>query len=314
MREVDIIHVHWLLHLSITKTLISISRQKLPVLVDVQGLFLLQEPIPGNLKDYIAIRLGRLHEKIRFRDLIIDGFTLPSETFGKFLISTYGISPEKAYVVPDAIDTDFFDTISGEEFKEHIKELQRLSNKYKLVAYVGSISGYHGFYDLLKAFYIVKRKFYDVMLLLIVPKVDVIKNILEKLNNDYVVLENIPRKLIPRTLRYATVLVLPHRAGTQFDYIPSNKINDYMLAGRPIVAYRTLAVEETLAGYSMYLSVKPNDPVELARGIVKAIELYEKAEPKPTFDRVPTLDDVVKALETVYLALIIRWSCDNHRT
>jgi glycosyltransferase involved in cell wall biosynthesis len=99
----------------------------------------------------------------------------------------------------------------------------------------------------------------------------------------------IPRRFVPCILREASVLVLPHWAGTQFDYIPSNKIYDYMLSGRPIVAYRTAAVVESLKRYPYSILVKPNDPKALAEGIVKAFESLRNAEPRAVFDNVPTL-------------------------
>jgi len=93
--------------------------------------------------------------------------------------------------------------------------------------------------------------------------------------------------------------VLPHRAGTQFDYIPSNKVYDYMLAGKPIVAYKTPAIEETLSKYRMRILTEPNNPVALAKGIVKALELWKDSEPASTYD-VPTLEDAVKSLKVIY--------------
>ncbi len=51
-----------------------------------------------------------------------------------------------------------------------------------------------------------------------------------------------------------------------------------------------------MATTSMYLPVKPNNPIELARGIVRAIELYGRSEPKPAYDKVPMLNNAAKAL------------------
>jgi glycosyltransferase involved in cell wall biosynthesis len=162
------------------------------------------------------------------------------------------------------------------------------------------VSKYHGFFDLVEAFRIAKRSYKDLNLLLIVPSLQQLAKLGRFLPEETVVLENVPRRILPCVLRRASVLVLPHRAGTQFDYLPSNKVYDYMLAGRPIVAYRTPAVETALGDYSMRILVEPNNPVELAKGILKAMLLYGDSEPKPAFDKVPLLESAANALERVY--------------
>lgn len=296
--EVDVVHVHWLLNLPITRVLSKTYKHQ-SVLVDVHGSFLLQEPIPANIRDCIAVCLGRLHERAKIRDPTINGFTVPSDAFGIFLALSYGISFERIHTVPDAVDIDALVTSSCDDMG-YVEELQRISEKYKVIAYVGSISKYHGFYDLLMAFHIIKRKVSNLKLLLIVPRTSFLKAVLRGLDNDCIVLENVPRKILPCILRYADTLVLPHRAGTQFDYIPSNKIYDYVLAGKPIVAYRTPIIRLVLRNYKMSFLVRPNDPIELAKGIIKALKVSEKSESSSSIVKVPTVDDVVNALKRVY--------------
>jgi glycosyltransferase involved in cell wall biosynthesis len=73
-----------------------------------------------------------------------------------------------------------------------------------------------------------------------------------------------------------------------------------MLAGRPIVAYRTITALEILKKYPMHVLVEPNDPKSLADGIIKAIELWGNTNPSPEFNSIPTLNDVKEALIKVY--------------
>ncbi len=223
----------------------------------------------------------------------IDAFTSPSKSFNTYLMSVYNIDSRKMFEVRDAVEPE---VIEFSRKYEQIEEVDRIARKIpssvNTIAYVGSITAYHSFHDLLKAFIIAKKFLNHNLKMLLITS----NQFSTSGNSDLIVLNNIPRKFIPCILRRATALILPHRAGTQFDFIPSNKIYDYMLAGRPIVAYRTPAVDETLKNYSMYISVKPNDPIELAKGIVKAIELYSKSEPRPVLDNIPTLNEVARLL------------------
>jgi glycosyltransferase involved in cell wall biosynthesis len=203
--------------------------------------------------------------------------------------------------VPDTVDQEVIATARRcEEIEKEVEGLLRGSELRNAVAYVGNFSRYHGFLDLMKAIKIAKRSFREVKLFLIVSSLKQLERFRYLLPEDTIALENVPRRLLPCILRQAALCILPHRAGTQFDYMPSNKVYDYVLSGRPIVAYRTPAVVEVLGKYPMRVLVKPNDPQSLAEGIVKALELWEDSEPAPRFDCVPTLDDVERSLRSVY--------------
>ncbi len=293
------IHVHWVLFKYIAKIISRVVEIPAPIVIDLHGSWNLQYPSTQTLRDILAFELGRRLESYVLTRDEDSAFTSPSKNLNVYLARRYGINLHRMFEVRDFVEPE---VIESSKRCDSIDEVNKIVEKMpaNVVAYAGSISTYHGFPDLLKAF-IVARKIlaYDIKMLLITPNQP--PNLKSR---DIIVLNNIPRRLIPCILRRATVLVIPHRTGTQFDYIPSNKIYDYMLAGRPIVAYMTPAANETLVEYSMYLPVKPNDPVELARGIAKAVELYGKSEPKPAYDKVPTLNEVAEALKKVYLSLI----------
>jgi len=298
--SIDIIHVHWLLFSYLAKYIQTLSPRWIPLIVDLHGSYRIQEPLNYSMKNILLHTLGLLHETTTIRDSSISAFTVPSSSFGEFVKSAYGIDSRKVFVVPDVVEPEVL--ASAKECNDKgAEELlgERIASR-GVVAYVGTVSKYHGFFDLVEAFRIAKRSYKDLNLLLIVPSLQQLAKLGRFLPEETVVLENVPRRILPCVLRRASVLVLPHRAGTQFDYLPSNKVYDYMLAGRPIVAYRTPAVETALGDYSMRILVEPNNPVELAKGILKAMLLYGDSEPKPAFDKVPLLESAANALERVY--------------
>jgi len=303
MRGADVIHVHWLLFTYLAKALNTISSGRTPIIVDLHGLFKLQNLPKGSLRDVLVHVLGLLYEHVGIRDKAIRAFTVPSVGLKWFIETTYKVDPDKVFVVPDAVEWDVINAAKQcdnilMEFVEKMKVI--CCNFHGYVAYVGSVSSYHGFFDLIRAIKLLRDHAVNIKLLLIVPGRKQLASIREELPEGTVILESIPRKYVPCILRGASALVLPHRAGTQFDYIPSNKIYDYMLAGRPIVAYRTITALETLKKYPMHILVKPNDPKSLADGIVKAIELWGNTNPSPEFNSIPTLNDVKEALIKVY--------------
>jgi len=303
--RVDVIHAHQhLFGFCLAKMLQRSVRRRAPMVIDLHGLLRLEGLVGTSVKEVLANAIGFLHEATALRDKSVAAFTVPSRGLGEVLMSAYGVDPDKVFEVPDAVDPEVIATAKRcEEMEREVEELLRGSELRNAVAYVGSISRYHGFFDLVKAIKIAKRSSREVKLLLIVPSLKQLLRFRDLLPEGTVALESVPRRLISCVLRRAAVCVLPHRAGTQFDYIPSNKIYDYMLSGRPIVAYRTLSVAEVLSKYPMRVLVKPNDSMALAKGIVKALALWRDSEPKPKFDCMPTLDDVERSLKTVYSAV-----------
>ena len=301
----DIIHIHFLMNKYFIKILNkSVKYNSKPIIIDLHGLYRLQ-PIPmHSTRAALAHLLGLTHEILAIRDGVITAFTVPSEGLKSFLANFYRIPSNRIFVVPDAVDEQVIEyarkchAIEEEVGRYLSKQYIDSSNS---IAYVGTISAFHGFFDLVKAIKVIEKEFRkSVTLLLIVPNKKQVLEISDLLPKNTIIMENIPRKLIPCILRKVSVLVLPHRAGTQFDYIPSNKIYDYMLAGRPIVAYRTPATVETLRSYSMKILVKPNDAYALAEGIIRALELWRNIEPRPIFSNIPTLEEVKRSLDLAY--------------
>lgn len=311
--NVDIIHIHWLYSIPLSSLLRSLWQTKTPVFVDLHGSYALQPTMPGDVKSLLIKMKSRLYEffALRYKYLHahgVIGITVPSEAFRKFLIHKYRLPENYVHVVPDAVDEDviskYLEYTSSKIIK--LEELGINLSKVKIVAYSGSISFYHGFHDLLIAFKLVKRRVKNVKLLLIVPNASIARSTIYRFRvnpSDVIIIENVPRYELIAYLKFADVVVLPHRLNSQFKYLYSNKLLDYMMSGRPIVAYALPSIKKFLERYPCKLLIKPDDPVELAKGILNIFSRYDhlrdgmKGE---IYNIIPTLRDVSVILKRIY--------------
>jgi len=266
--DVDVVHVHWAQSLPLAYNYSGSVR----LIVDLHGLLNLQQRPIGTFKDYALYILQRQVERRllwALQDLDVE-FIVPSTMFKDYLAERWGISAGKIRVIPDGIDLKAVPEYKEEETLA-LREKLGVGNR-PLIAYAGNVTEYHGFYDLVIAYRLVKRIEDDVHLLLLVPQ-GLGGYVMKVLGHEAVVVENVPRRLVYNYLYVADALVLPHRAGTQFDYLYSNKLLDYVASGKPIVAYELAPVREMLKEYPLKVLVKPNSPRELARGILDALKL-----------------------------------------
>ncbi|WP_083494630.1 glycosyltransferase family 4 protein [Pyrodictium occultum] len=277
IRDADVIHAHWILTLPLA---VGIHKYNgAPIIVDLHGLFELQSQSPSiSLAGWLLVNLSRIIEVMRVRDKYIEAFTVPSEPLKQYLIRRYGLPGDKIFVVPDGIDINDIPSYD-EDLANQMRNMLGIKDEH-VVAYVGTVSYFHGFHDLLKAFKIAKHRIENIKLLLIVPNRVQALNIAGRTgisDQDLIVLENIPRRKIYYYLYLSDVLVIPHRAGTQFEFLPSNKLLDYIASGKPIVGYDLPSIRHLLYKYEPKILVKPNDPEALASGIINALQINRRA-------------------------------------
>lgn len=267
LEDVDVIHAHWTLTLPIARVL---KKYEIPLIIDLHGLFELNiQDFLHSPVDWLITQLNSVIEKNYIYDESIDAFIVPSFELKEYMTVRFNIPSEKIHVVPDGIDLDL-PQFSNDLVESLRRELGVESNF--IVTYVGTPSYFHGFYDLLKAFRLVKGHISNAVLLLIVPSKSKVLNELKSLGSiakNVIVLESIPRKELYKYLYASHVLVLPHRAGTQFDFLPSNKLLDYIASGKPIVSYSLKPVARLLSLYPYKYLAEPNNPYDLAQGIIK---------------------------------------------
>ena len=272
--KIDIIHAHWILSLPIALALRRGLFNDANIIVDLHGLFELQE-VKGDLIGKILHNFFKFIERIEVYDKAISAFVVPSQALKEYIVKRFEIPRSKVYVIPDGInaaDVPFY----SEKRVSGVRKVLKFDSR-PVIGYVGLPDFYHGIYDLLTAFKIVKKKYEDCLLLLIVPSTSLMQSILRRYDvkeNDVRLLENIPRYKLFNYLLAVDVSVIPHRANTQFDFLPSNKILDYMATGKPIVAYSLRPIVDMLKDYPLKVLAQPNNPNELAEGLITALKNY----------------------------------------
>jgi len=92
---------------------------------------------------------------IRDMVLVANGFIVPSA----FLSKSFGIKPDKIFTVPDTVDPAVIDVAKkcGEVEEDLKKFLEKYSVLDEVIMYVGTISMFHSFLDLLKTVRIIRK-------------------------------------------------------------------------------------------------------------------------------------------------------------
>jgi len=305
LKSVDIIHTHWVENLALANAIRSAVGSRAPIVLDIHGLFSLQEPLAGSIRDYLCIWLGRALERTALKSSIVKGVTVPSEELKDYISRRCGVPPDKIFVVHDVVSEIELkpDSLAKSTRDSYGKSIRK-------VCYCGTLSSYHGFYDLVLAFKMLSAAIDNVVLKVITSNEEPLTQLLKKnvISKDKVeLLKNIPRKSLLRHLEDCDVLVLPHRAKTQFEYIPSNKIYDYMMSCKPIVAYDIPIIRRMLSKYPYKILVKPNDPPSLMQGIMHALKNLSDRYTERCRDLeeiIPTLPLMIKELKYCYSSLV----------
>ena len=210
----------------------------------------------------------------------VSGFVVLTVAMKKILLEK-GIAAEKILVAPDAVDLRSFDI--GKSKEELRKELN-LPENLKLITYVGRLETMgkaKGVGDLVVAMKDVQAAYPSSALCLVGgPKkmIEEYRGLAEKLHlTNTVFVDYIEPMAVPAYELAADVLVMPFPWSEHYGYFMSPlKMFEYMAAKRPIVATELPAVREILNEKSAVI-VKPGDPADLARGILKVLRDEEAA-------------------------------------
>lgn len=302
--ETDLIHAHFLLSLPIA--LGFKKSMKIPVIIDLHGIFeLTPHRAFTSFKDWLFVSLSKIVEKKCINDDFIMAFIVPSEELKGYLVRRFGVPAQRVFVINDGVELDFIPDYD-EQLIEGIRSRLNLTGKY-VATYVGTPSYYHGFYDLIEAFNLAKRSVRNLHLLLIVPDRIRALNILSRLNidkGDVTIIGNVARREVYRYLYASNFLIIPHRRGTQFDYIPSNKLLDYMASGKLIVGYDLKPMRKLLKDYPLKMFVEPNNPHRLAEAIVEGVRYCDEHIDGKRYIKDYSWDSIARALIKLYRTIV----------
>lgn len=205
----------------------------------------------------------------------------------------YGVAKQIVTTIPTLIPVSFREKVFLTEwgfnsvsfFPINMIEARKalgLHQGRRIVLFTGASGPWHGLQDLLNAVPIVRKKFRDVLFLLVgkIDKPDILGEA-GKLGDSVVILPAVKYARMNLFLNSADVLVAPFNpekfpALKKYGFYWSPlKIFEYMAVGKPIVS--TVAVERIVEDKKQGLLAKPGSAESLANAIVFMLENPKKA-------------------------------------
>jgi len=211
----------------------------------------------------------------------MNGFVVLTSAMKKILLAK-GIDEQKILVAPDAVDLKSFEINKS---KEVLRRELGFEENSKLVTYVGrleSMGADKGINDLLLAMADVQKREPSAGLCIVGGPQNLADDYKKQaakfgLTNVFFV-GYVKPEAVPLYEMAADILVIPSPWSQFFAYFTSPlKLFEYMAAGRAIVATDLPSVREILDEKTAII-VKPGDPFDMARGILKALCDEEAAD------------------------------------
>jgi len=210
----------------------------------------------------------------------VSGFVVLTSAMKKMLLAR-GIADEKILVSPDAVDLKSFEISKS---KDELRQELRLPAGVKLVTYVGQLEALgkeRGISGLISAFKIVESAYPNAALCLVGgPKERILKYQTDAAKiglTKVIFIDYIEPKAVPAYELASDVLVIPFpRTERYAHFVSPLKMFEYMAAGVPIVTTDLPAIRDVLDEKTAVI-VRPDDPADMARGILKLLRDEEAA-------------------------------------
>lgn len=159
---------------------------------------------------------------------------------------------DKAYVIPNGVDTDIFNLISIDK-----RDLLNITDDSLILLFVGHLGEWVDLIPVFQAMMEIK-KHYLIKLFVIGdgPKKDFFKNILPtfQLSNEVIFFGNIPQQDIPNYISCADVCLLPfNNSSVSHNALPI-KVFEYLACEKPVLSTKLPNLEDLLGDRLMYYS------------------------------------------------------------
>lgn len=229
-------------------------------------------------RDFFYRMLRRL-ERWSFRTADVSIAT--NESYKRIAIERCGMPRDKVYVVRSGPKLDNWHIMPP---NESIK-----NGRAHMVGYVGVMGQQEGIEFLLQAaHHIVRELKRDDVQFVLVGDGPILPDMREMartlgIEEHVTFTGRVPDQQLLETLNTADVCVNPDIANEMNDKSTMNKIMEYMALGKPIVQFDLLEGRYSARDASLY--VKPNDAIDMARGIVTLIDDPEQRARMGAFGR-----------------------------
>ncbi len=236
-----------------------LSKRKKPYVVSIR---LINQSLPPLLSGSSHVYRKLIEKKIFKR---ASRMVVQSEANRDFIISNCGVFPSKIEIIPNGVDTSFFDSnlIGDNRFISDQKD-------WTTILFAGRLTSQKGLDVLLRAFAEIIQKHRDLKLL--VAGDGALKTDLESLCRTLGLQQNvdflgaISRAEMPKLYKAADIFVLPSIS----ESFP-NSLLEAMAMEKPIIATRVGAVPEIIQDGKEALLVSPGDQKSLARAIERLV-------------------------------------------
>ena len=201
----------------------------------------------------------------------------------KDYIENLGIDPQKIVWIPNGVDLERFD--KPEHFNlsaEIAKSFRKYKDKFKVV-YTGAHGPANGLDTVIDTVCLLSKKSEDVHLFLIgdgPEKKKLIKKAQERAVDNITFLDPVPKSQVPVILQCSDLLMFCLRDLGIYKYgISLNKMYDYFASGKPVIM-SGVAINNIIQEAKAGITVEPENPEALAKGIVKIMEMTPEERQK----------------------------------
>ena len=206
-----------------------------------------------------------------------DGLIVRAEGYKNYILEN-GLYKNKIFVIPYAIDTEFF----GKKYEKdtHLSKKLGLTSE-SVIMYTGEISPIHGVLDLVKALEILNSKVKNIVLVIVGDGsfYRMVKDyVLKRQLRNVIFTGRVSHDEIPMYHSIADVLVIPHLRRIDSELLYPSKLLECLASGKPIVASNLKAIANVVGDNAIL--VAPEDPQALADAILALLNDKELSRKK----------------------------------
>jgi glycosyltransferase involved in cell wall biosynthesis len=191
------------------------------------------------------------------------------------LISSYGVHPEKALVIPNGVDPEMF----RPDDREAARRTLSISDE-TIICFVGNLVRWQGLDSFLNAMALTPESL-SAVVVGDGPERSRLQSLARRLGVDRRVhfKGEVPYPAVPRFLAAANVCVAPFTAERNLrSGVSALKVLEYLASGRPIVVSAIPGARDLVEEFGCGVVVPPGDPAALANALLEVVSNTTFAE------------------------------------
>lgn len=189
-----------------------------------------------------------------------------------YFIKNYQVPDSKVVIINNGANTDLFQPMDIESARAKIG----LSGNQSLIGFIGTFAPLLGIEQLVECVPLVLDHYPEARFLLVGSgplKPHIEKLIAQKnLNRAFILTGSVPHQMVPEHVNACDIMVAPFNSfRNEMLGVSPASVYEYMACGKPVVASDLPGLRECLGDTGAGTLVPPDDPVELAKAIIKLL-------------------------------------------